>query len=83
MSPLVREKWTKSPTEIVSKTSLVVQWLRLHAPNAGSLGSIPGWGTRSHMPQLKILHEATNTQHSQINKNKWVTFSLFQILPYS
>ena len=32
-------------------TSLVVQWLRLHVPNAGSLGSIPGQGTRSHMPQ--------------------------------
>ena len=33
-----------------SGTSLVVQWLRLHAPNAGSPGSIPGQGTRSHMP---------------------------------
>ena len=30
-------------------TSLVVQWLRLHAPNAGRLGSIPGQGARSHM----------------------------------
>ena len=30
-------------------TSLMVQWLRLHAPNAGGLGSIPGPGTRSHM----------------------------------
>ncbi|TEA40834.1 hypothetical protein DBR06_SOUSAS19710043, partial [Sousa chinensis] len=46
--------------------SLVVQWLRLHAPNAGGLGSIPGQGTRSPMPQLrvhmlqlKILHTAT------------------------
>ena len=28
-------------------TSLVVQWLRLHTPNAGGLGSIPGQGTRS------------------------------------
>ena len=44
---------------------MVVQWLRLHAPNAGSPGSIPGLGTRSHMPQLrvcmlqlKILHAA-------------------------
>ena len=27
-------------------TSLVVQWLRLHAPNAESLGSILGWGTK-------------------------------------
>ncbi|TEA37689.1 hypothetical protein DBR06_SOUSAS9210004, partial [Sousa chinensis] len=30
--------------------SLVVQWLRLRAPNAGGPGSIPGQGTRSHMP---------------------------------
>ena len=34
-------------------TSLVVLWLRLHASNAGGLGSIPGQGTRSHIPQLK------------------------------
>ena len=27
-------------------TSLVVQWLRLHAPNAGSMGSMRGWGTK-------------------------------------
>ena len=30
----------------------MVQWLRLRAPNAGGLGSIPGQGTRSHMLQL-------------------------------
>ena len=29
-------------------TSLVVQWLRLCAPNVGGPGSIPGQGTRSH-----------------------------------
>ena len=47
-------------------SSLVVQWLRLCAPNAGGLGSIPGQGARSHMlqlrvcmPQLKTLHAAT------------------------
>ena len=34
-------------------TSLVVQWLRLCAPNAGALGSIPGQGARSHMQQLR------------------------------
>ena len=33
--------------------SLVVQWLRLHAPNAGGPRSIPGQGTRCHMPQLR------------------------------
>ena len=43
-------------------TSLAVQWLGLHAPNAGGLGSIPGRGTRSHM------HAATKTWHSQISK---------------
>ena len=49
-------------------TSLVVQWLRFHAPNAGDPGSIPGQGNRSHMLQLKILHAATKTCHNQINK---------------
>ncbi|TEA25323.1 hypothetical protein DBR06_SOUSAS21410020, partial [Sousa chinensis] len=46
--------------------SLVAQWLRLRTPNAGGPGLIPGQGTRSHMPQLrvrmlqlKILHAAT------------------------
>ena len=32
---------------------LVAQWLRLHDPNAGGPGSIPGQGTRSHMLQLR------------------------------
>ena len=40
-------------------TSLMVQWLRLHASNAGGAGSIPDQGTRSHMPQLKIPHAST------------------------
>ena len=42
-------------------TSLVVQWLRLCAPNAGDLGLIPGWGSRSYMLQLKIPHAAAKT----------------------
>ena len=57
-----------------SGTSLMAQWLRLRTPNAGGPGSIPGQGTRSHMPQLrvrmlqlKIPRAATKTQHSQIN----------------
>ena len=32
-------------------TSLAVQWLRLCASSEGGSGSIPGQGTRSHMPQ--------------------------------
>ena len=46
-------------------TSLVVQWLRLHIPNAGDPGSIPGQGTRYKvlqlrvcMPQLELPHAA-------------------------
>ena len=31
-------------------TSLAVQWLGLCAPNAGDMGSIPGWGTKICMP---------------------------------
>ena len=34
-------------------TSLVVQWLRPHTPNAGGLASIPDQERRSHMLQLR------------------------------
>ena len=33
--------------------SLLVQQLRLHAPNVGGLGLIPGQETRSHMPKQR------------------------------
>ena len=71
-------------------TSLVVQWLRLHAPNTGGLGSIPSQGTRFHMLQLKILHvakkilhAATKTHCSQLNKQiffktcKWMFIAIY------
>lgn len=38
--------------------SLVIQWLRLWAPNAGKLGSNLGQGTKLYMLQLKSLHAA-------------------------
>ena len=54
--------------------SLVVHWLRRHAPRARDPGSIPGQGARSHILQLgvltlqlKTLYAATKTQCSQIN----------------
>ena len=40
-------------------TSLVVQRLRLQAPNAKHLGSIPSQGTRSHMLQLRVCTPRT------------------------
>ena len=43
----------KAPKKAV-KTSLVVQWLRLHAPSAGIQSSIPAQETRSHEPQLRV-----------------------------
>ncbi|TEA25694.1 hypothetical protein DBR06_SOUSAS2510124, partial [Sousa chinensis] len=43
--------------------SLVVQWLRLCAPNAGGPGWIPGQGTRSHM------HAATESPHAATEKS--------------
>ena len=48
---------------LMSGPSLVVQWLRLCAASTGGPGSIPGQGTRSHMPQLKIPHAATKNLH--------------------
>ena len=53
----------KCVKNLVQGISLVVLWLRVHAPNAGGQGSISGQGPRPHMlqlklrmPQLKILH---------------------------
>ena len=40
---------------------LVVQWVKLRAPNAGGLGLIPGQGTRS------CMHAANKTRCSKIN----------------
>ncbi|TEA33728.1 hypothetical protein DBR06_SOUSAS12810084, partial [Sousa chinensis] len=48
-------------------TSPVVQWLSFHAPNAGGPGSIPGQGTRSHMPQLRVCmpRQKDHTCHNE------------------
>ena len=45
----------------IRDTSLVVQWLRLHASNAGGAGLIPGWGT-------KILHAVWHSQKQKRGK---------------
>ena len=58
------------------RTSLVVQWLRLCAPDAGDLGSIPGEGTgsyrppwRSFVPQLRPENERES--HSAVSDSLW------------
>ena len=62
----------------VHRTSLVVQGLRLWTRKVGGLGLIPGWGTRSHKPQLrvhepqlKILRAATKTCRAE-QTNKYI-----------
>ena len=40
-------------SRLKTRTSLVAQRLRLHAPNAGDPGSTPDQGTRSHVLQLE------------------------------
>lgn len=60
-------------------TSLVVQWLRLCALDAGDPSSISGQGTinRFHTLQLEIRHTVTKTLCGQINlKNKTKQTSL-------
>ena len=49
-----------SRTPLTTRTSLAVQWLRLYASNVGTMGSIPGQGTRflqaswwNHLPQIE------------------------------
>ena len=53
-------------------TSLVVQWLRLITPNAGGLGSTPGWET-AHMLQLRPSIDR------QLLKNKYILKDLNSI----
>ena len=65
--------------KIFPGTSLVVQWLRLCTPNARGQGLIPGQRTRSHMPQLKILHVSTKTRYIQINR---YSFKKILSVPY-
>ena len=54
------QKWRteserQGETKKRSGASLLIQWLRLHAPNTGAPGSIPDQGTGSHMLQLRVL----------------------------
>ena len=53
-----------------ARTPLVVQWLRLRSLNSGGIGSNPGQGTRSHMPQTKTCHSQINIFKIQKQKSK-------------
>ena len=47
------KKLNKIDNSTYTRDFPVVQWLILHAPNAGGPALIPGQGTRSRMPQLR------------------------------
>ena len=49
-----RAAWTADLNRVLRGTSLVVQWLRLCAPNAEGPGLIPGQGNRSHTSRLRL-----------------------------
>ncbi|TEA24280.1 hypothetical protein DBR06_SOUSAS26710006, partial [Sousa chinensis] len=54
-----------------SGTSLVVWWVRLHAPKTGGLGSTPGQGTRSHMhAATKRSRTSTKSSHAATKKSE-------------
>ena len=62
----------------------MVQWLRLHTPNAGGPGSIPGQGARSHLLQLRVHKPQLNiplaeTKEKDSDLNSWLYLSV-QIL---
>ena len=69
-------RWSKCSLRKAQGAFLVVQWLRLHAPNAGGRGLIPSQGTGSHMPQLRVcmlqlkIPQAASKALVQINKCK-------------
>ena len=61
---------TTNDKNMFQGTSLVVQWVRLHAPNAGGPGSIPGQEMRSAcMPQLRSPHAATKSLHATTKRS--------------
>ena len=51
---------------LITGTSLVVQWLRIHILNTRDPGSVPDQGTRSCMLQLRP------STVKKINKNKYI-----------
>ena len=50
-------------------TSLMVQFLRLHAAKTGGLGLIPGQGTRSHVQPLRVLMPQPKTPLTATKKS--------------
>ena len=72
---LVFPLWIPKGIKNQHGTSLVVQWLRLCTPNAGHVGSIPGWGTkipRASWHCQKMINMART--HLRWSPPNWVLF---------
>ena len=53
--------------------SLAVQWLKLHAPNAGIRGSIPSWGTK--IPHAR-LYGQKKKRRKETKKDQSANFTM-------
>ena len=49
------DRYVNRLLKFVLGTSLVAQWLRLHASTAGAVGLTPGWGTKIPHAMLLLL----------------------------
>ena len=57
------------------RTSLVVQWLRLHASNAGGVGLIPGRGTKiPHATQCSEMESKVQMSLNRISASSLLAF---------
>ena len=55
---------------LISGTSLAVQWLRVHLPNAGGTGSIPGQGAKiPHASGPKNQNIKQKQYYNKFNKD--------------
>ena len=69
MLNIINQSSGKYKSKTTEGISLVVQWLRLCAPNAGGLGSIPGQGTRSYMHAATRSSQAATKEPACSNEN--------------
>ena len=48
----------------------MVQWLKFYAQDTGGLGLIPGQGTSSHVPQLRLYAAKLKKKNNLMKKDK-------------
>ena len=61
---MAEEPQKSSLRQVIHGASLVVQWLRLHIPNAGGTGSIPGQETKIPLAERRGQEKKKDCNHS-------------------